>query len=156
MTRSLYGTVPHVWPLVPIALIALTVGGCGGDGKLGLQGTVTYQDVPIEKGRIDFLPTDGTTGPSVGSPIVKGTYTVAANQGVLATGTYQVCVTSYQKTGRTEANQIDRGGPPVEVEENVIPPIYNAQSAVKLRVADLADKTKADFHLGGKSDAAAK
>ena len=89
------------------------IGGCGGgNAKLGLQGTVTYENRPIEKGRIDFLPVDGTTGPSTGAPIQQGAYAVAANQGVLASGTYQVRVTAYRKTGRKEPNRIDRGGPP--------------------------------------------
>jgi hypothetical protein len=40
------------------------------------------------------------------------------------------------------------GGPPVEVAENFIPAIYNRQSSLKVRVADLPDKNKVDFPLG--------
>jgi hypothetical protein len=127
-------------------LLALA-GGCGGPAKLSLQGTVTYEDRPIEKGRIDFLPVDGTAGPSVGAPISQGSYAVAANQGVLAAGTYQVRVTAYRKTGRTEPNRVDRGGPPVEVEENYIPAVYNDQSTLKVRIAEVADWKNLDFLL---------
>lgn len=134
--------------LMSVAMLLALVGGCGDDAKLSLQGTVTYNDGLIEKGRIDFIPIDGTTGPSVGALISQGSYVVAADHGVLATGTYQVCITSYRKTGRKESNRIDRGGPPIEIEENVIPPIYNTQSTLKVRISDLPDKNKVDFDIG--------
>jgi hypothetical protein len=130
------------------AIASLAVGCSGGDAKSGLQGTVTYKDRPIEKGRIDFLPTDGTTGPSVGAPILQGNYAVDAGHGVLDTGVYRVQITSYQKTGRKEPNRIDHGGPPIEIEENFLPPAYNTQSTLKVRVADLPDNNKLDFRLG--------
>jgi hypothetical protein len=134
--------------LAAFAALLTFIGGCGdGITKLSLQGTVSYQDSPIEKGRIDFIPVDGTTGPSVGAPIAQGSYLVAADQGVLAMGTYEVRITAYRKTGRTEPNRIDHGGPPIEIEENFIPPIYNAQSTLKVRVSDFPDKGKADFPL---------
>ncbi len=135
------------WLSLSLAVFVISLGGCSRDGKLELQGTVTYQNSPIEKGRIDFLPTEGTGGPSVGSPIVDGRYFVDAKQGVLATGIYRVSVIAYQKTGRKELNQVDRGGPPIEVEENVIPAIYNTQSTLTLRVAEISDTNQVDFRL---------
>jgi hypothetical protein len=136
------------WQLLSVAVLLGFVGGCGsGAAKLGLQGTVTYRDGPIEKGRIDFIPIDGTTGPSVGAPISQGRYVVAADQGVVAAGTYQVRITAYRKTGRKEPNRVDRGGPPIDVEENIIPSNYNTQSTLKVHVAETPDKNKLDFHL---------
>lgn len=144
-----YSMLRHCWTMISVTTLLMVLGGCGGDAtKLSLQGTVTFLDRPIENGRIDFLPVDGTQGPSVGAPILSGNYTVDADQGVLAAGIYQVCIIAYRKTGRLEPNMINRGGPPVEVTENFIPPVYNTRSTLKVYVDDLPDKSKADFQLG--------
>ena len=44
-------------------------------------------------------------------------------------------------------NRIDRGGPPAPIAENFIPAIYNSQSTLELRIADLPDKKKVGFQL---------
>jgi hypothetical protein len=64
-----------------------------------------------------------------------------------------VRITALKKTG-TRITDLKLGGPPVELEENFIPAIYNSQSTLKVRVRDLADKNQVDFRLG-KTPAAA-
>jgi hypothetical protein len=123
--------------------------GCGVSSKLErLQGEISFDSRPIEKGKIDFLPADGTPGGAIGAPILTGRYEFPPKTGLLPTGVYTVRIVGLRKTGRTEPNRIERGGPPVQVEENFIPPTYNVSSTLKIRIVDLPDKNKADFHLG--------
>ena len=133
-----------IWPCVAILLA-----GCGARSSLvGLQGNVTFDGRPIETGRIDFLPIDQTPGAAVGATIAGGRYSFPAEKGIRPDGVYQVRITGFRKTGKTAPNRIAPGGAPVELSENFIPPAYNEASTLQLRVADLPDKTKADFSLG--------
>ena len=63
---------------------------------------------------------------------------------------------AFRKTGEKEPNRIQRGGPPLDVMENFIPAVYNSQSTLRVRVADLPDKSKVDFQLGKPSAAVAR
>jgi hypothetical protein len=122
--------------------------GCGASSKpVRLQGEVSFDGRPIEKGKIDFLPADGTPGGAASAGILRGRYEFPPQTGLLPTGIYAVRIIGLKKTGRTEPNRADRGGPPIEVEENFIPPAYNVNSTLKVRVADLPDKNRVDFQL---------
>jgi hypothetical protein len=59
-----------------------------------------------------------------------------------------VRIFAFRKSGRKERNRMDPSKPVMEVEENFVPPIYNAQSTLKVRVAELMDRNKVDFSLG--------
>jgi hypothetical protein len=123
--------------------------GCGVNSKpVRLQGEVSFDGQPIEKGKIDFLPADVTPGGAVSAAILAGRYEFPPKTGLLASGVYSVRIIGLRKTGKTEPNRADRGGPPIEVEENFIPPTYNVNSTLKVCVADLPDRNKVDFHIG--------
>jgi hypothetical protein len=122
--------------------------GCNSDLRsVGLQGEVSYNGRAVERGTIDFLPIDGTVGPSAGAPIDGGRYEIPNKGGLLADGTYQVRIVGLRRTGRTEYNRLAPGGKPVELEENFIPPAYNVDSTLKLRISDVPDKNGVDFRL---------
>jgi hypothetical protein len=134
-----------IWPCITIAFVL----GCGPQSKLvGLQGDVTFDGHPIETGRIDLVPIDNTAGAAVGATIAGGRYSIPAEKGLLPDGTYQVRITAFRKTGKLAPNRIMPGAPPVELQENFIPAIYNDASTLKLKVKELPDKQKADFQLG--------
>lgn len=146
-----------IWRLACCVALAVLGQGCNSrPTTVALQGEVTYDGQAVQRGSIEFMPIEQTPGPSAVAPIADGRYLLQSKYGLLPNGVYQVRITAYRKTGRTEPNRIDRGGPPVEIEENFIPPAYNTQSALKLRISDLADKDRADFHIGAKSVTAAK
>ena len=109
---------------------------------------MSFDGRPVEKGKIDFLPVDGTSGGAVSASILNGRYEFPPETGLLPTGAYAVRIIGLRKTGKTEPNRIERGGPPIEVEENFIPPTYNINSTLKVRVSELPDKNKVDFHIG--------
>ena len=135
--------------LMYLVMLTLFSNGCGArQATVGLEGEVTYNGRAVEKGRIEFIPSDGTTGPSAGTTVTGGRYELPAKWGLLPNGIYLAArITGFKKAGRTEPNRVERGGPPVEVEENFIPAAYNSQSTLKVRISELADKNKADFHL---------
>src|SRR5437899_10938072 len=55
-----------VWLTV---LLVLVLAGCSRSSNRRVWGEVSYKGVAIEEGSIEFLPIEGTGGPSVGSPI---------------------------------------------------------------------------------------
>jgi hypothetical protein len=116
-----------------------------------VQGEVSFAGHAVEKGRIEFMPIEETKGPLTVASIVNGRYMVSGDKwGLLPDGVYQVRITAMRKTGRRVAplaGMPKMSGPPPEVEENYIPATYNAQSTLKLRVADVPDKNKVDFQL---------
>jgi hypothetical protein len=137
----------YIWQLACLVCTALSVGCSSARRTVGIQGEVNFDDRRIERGRIDFVPVEGTPGPSAVASIVNGRYDVPARWGLLPDGVYLVRITAFRKTGKMEPNRIDRHGPPVEVEENFIPAIYSNQSTMKVRVAGMPDKSNVDFHL---------
>ena len=78
--------------------------GCGSDGPAlhGVSGIVSLDAVALEQGSITFLPAEGTSGPSAGSEIVKGVYSVPKEKG-LVEGKYRVEVRAQKKTGKKVA-----------------------------------------------------
>jgi hypothetical protein len=49
------------WPLV-VACVVLAVSGCGGDGKVRVNGTVTLDGQPLEGAIVTFLPVEKGQG----------------------------------------------------------------------------------------------
>jgi hypothetical protein len=116
-----------------------------------IQGEVSFAGHAVEKGKIEFMPIEETKGPLTVASIVNGKYTVPGDKwGLLPDGVYQVRITAMRKTGRPAKlppGMPKMSGSPAEQEENCIPAIYNAQSTLKLRVADVPDRNKVDFPL---------
>jgi hypothetical protein len=135
-------------------LTLMLAAGCGSDQKLlGVRGEVSFDGKAVEKGRIEFLPVDGTAGGIVGGSVTGGRYELPAVGGLLRDGTYLVRITAFRKTGQTTTIS-KYSSKPMEVEENYIPASYNSQSTLKVRVRDLPDANKVDFRLGKDSVAA--
>jgi hypothetical protein len=124
---------------VCLVLLVLGVGCNRGPTTTGLRGEVSFEGQAVERGTIDFIPVDGTAGPSASSPITTGRYDVAAKGGVRTDGAYQVRIIGLKKTGR-----MFRGH---ETEENFLPAKYNSDSTLKVRVSDLPNTNKVDFRL---------
>lgn len=80
-----------------LCLVALT--GCGGDGRLGLSGSVTVDGQPLDSGVISFTPAAGTEANSAGTGIEGGRYRIPAEKGLIP-GAYRVRIQAYEPTGR--------------------------------------------------------
>ena len=132
-----------------LATLLMLLCGCGGSGRLALQGTVTLDEEPIEKGVIQFVPLPGTKGPSAGGTITNGAYLVIAENGVLP-GRFRVEITASQATGR---QLVDRSSAERIAERtNYVPARYNVSSELTSTVT-VDGPNRFDFSL--QSDAAA-
>ncbi|MDO5554992.1 MAG: hypothetical protein Q4G68_14645 [Planctomycetia bacterium] len=110
--------------IVCMAVLCLT--GCS-EGKIvrtSVHGTVTIGGVPVESGRIIFLPESGTDSPSAGAVITNGAYEIDKSQGP-APGQYRVQVSATQKTGKkVKASGLPGGPGEVEETASIIPVKY--------------------------------
>ena len=125
--------------LVVASLILLA--GCGGSGRYEVAGTVSYKGKPLESGQIRFDPMPGG-GASAGATIVKGSYKVPAELGLLP-GKYKVFITGIG--GNPVATGVIPGGEPIADPIDPIPAKYN--SATTLTYDVVAGKNAKDFLL---------
>jgi len=101
-----------------VALCSLA-GGCGGEGRMELRGTVTCAGERVESGEVRFVPVDDADGPARSTyrmAIVDGRYRTGAGYG-LPHGKYRVEVDARKKTGRRV--MVDSGLEMTEAEETV-------------------------------------
>jgi hypothetical protein len=136
------------WQVAVLLAVLLSAGCNSRPATVGLRGEVSFDGQAVAWGKIDFVPADGTPGASACSPVDAGRYEIPARWGLLPDGVYEVRIVAFRKAGKKETNRVERGGPPVETAENFIPDTYNTRSTLRIRVADLPDKNKADFRLG--------
>jgi hypothetical protein len=127
-----------------LAALAATSIGCG-NGKVTVQGEVTFDGQPVEQGTIIFEPADGE-GPSAGGKVENGKYSLAGEAGLLP-GVKIVRIKAFRKTGRqVEAGPPSPPGTMVEEIERLIPDCYNGESTLTCEVAP-GEKNEHNFHL---------
>ena len=129
-----------------LAIIVVILAGCKPPGleRAVITGKVTYQDEPVQRGQLRFVPIEGTQGPPAGATIEAGSYTVKALGGV-PVGTARVKIKAY--------HDIDMpGGPPtpaatmgVRPGKQYLPDKYNKQSELNVTIA--AGEQTLDFEL---------
>lgn len=121
--------------LFAFALLALPVIGCGtrsGPTRASVEGLVSVDGEPIEKGSITFTPTEGTSGPIAGGPIERGRYRINGSSGPVV-GRQLVSIRGLKKSGRqvpvTADAELPSGG---LVEELIpaVPPQYNDRTTL--------------------------
>ena len=135
-----------------VASLLLLCWGCGGnDGppRSTVKGRITLDGVDIPEGTITFFPASGTKGPTAGTSIAAGRYSLTSERGPLA-GRYRVEIHGSRKTGR----QVPAPGPVVNpkalVDEIVetVPKRYNLQSTLEADVKP--GRNDLDFTLTAK------
>jgi hypothetical protein len=127
-----------------VVLVVLLV-GCSGQGGRRVWGKVSWEGEPIREGDIEFIPIEGTGGPSVGGLIRDGAYDLPAARGPLAGGTYRVELRAVRDTGRFPPGP--RHPKALPEREPIFPPEYNVQSKLRVTVRDRAGENQFDFHL---------
>lgn len=122
-----------------VALVALTTGGCGGDGPTAypVQGRVTLDGAAVDRGLIRFVPA-GKAAP-VGGEIKAGRYELMAPPGVC-----RVEITWAKVVGQRKAYDTP-DSPLVAVTEEAVPVRYNAQSELAYDVQ--AGRNEKHFEL---------
>lgn len=114
--------------------VAGLAGGCGeGDGlkREAVSGKVTLNGKPLERGSIQFLPTQADQAAAAWGQIVDGAYSVGAADGPVA-GEYSVSITSASsETPAAGALPGDDSGP---ADPNAVPEQYNLKTTLKATV----------------------
>jgi hypothetical protein len=124
-------------PSLRLCLLALVLGpaflsGCGDrSGRQGIEGTVSMDGNPLEKGHISFRPQQGTASPSAGGDIAGGKFSIAPERGLMP-GKFRVEITASRPTGEKAVAPIT--GKMVAIEEQYLPAKYNEQSLLEASV----------------------
>ena len=128
------------------ALMLILSAGCGSSGPktVTVEGTVTYQGKPIEKGDISFHPDATSNGFPSSGMIVQGAYRLTGKSGLLP-GSYNVRINAY----RPDPNPI-KSHMPSNSEPTIqfLPAKFNAKSRIeKLVIEPDANRVSKDFDL---------
>jgi len=122
------GTAVQLTAVLSTLLLFLT--GCGGKGqkRVAVSGEVTFQGQALDRGRIQFLTTQGPRRAASGAVIHDGRYDIPREQG-LEPGVYQVIV---------ESPVVDPGAPREGLSspptKERIPPEYSSAQESQLKV----------------------
>jgi hypothetical protein len=124
------------------SVLAAVFAGCGpgGPDRAVVGGLVTYRGKAVPEGIISFVPTDGTSGPTMTASISQGQYKADKWGGVPA-GTYRVEIVAAH--GRSTGEKEDAGFRLVQY----IPAKYNAKSQLKTTIEAGGGSITRDFAL---------
>lgn len=128
-----------------VVMLSSAMVGCGGDGRLAVNGTATWNGAPIETGFVEFFPTDGA-GQVDGADIVNGKFSLRTNA-----GQKRVRVTGQKKIGETPPTERIPKAEPIYVQ--FIPREFNDDSQLKVDVS--AADPQIEFALEGQELGAA-
>ena len=124
-----------------VAALALCL-GCSSD-QTTIEGAITFDGQPVERGSITFEPASGA-GPSAGGTIENGQYKIDASG--VTPGEMIVRISAVRPTGKKmEAGPPEPPGTLVDEVRPYIPAAYNEQSTLKAQVK--AGKVTQDFAL---------
>jgi len=90
-------------------IVLVGLAGCGkseGIERVTVQGKVTFDGKPVEKGIIAFLPSGETKGPSAGVEIKDGQYNIPKETGPTP-GPHRIEITATRVEGKIEVQGID-------------------------------------------------
>ena len=124
--------------IAAVMLLCLTTAGCGSSKPI-VEGTVTLDGVPIEKGTIVLMPIDGK-GQTAGCGIEAGKYRMQASP-----GTRQVLIHANRKDGTMPDPMSPGSGKMIDRYVNYVPEKYNEKT--ELTVTIKPGLNKHDFAL---------
>lgn len=117
--------------------------GCGRSERMSVEGTVTLDGQPLEKGSIQFSPMPGTNGPTAGADIVAGKFIIRSAGGPFA-GSFRVQISAAGVTGRKVLDP--RSNTMIDEFAQVLPARYNSQSELQAEVK-AGDVNRLEFAL---------
>lgn len=132
---------------VSVVLILALACGCGSKSRwqhAAVEGEVTLDGVPIERGSIRFIPTGQTQGVPTGAAIEKGQYRIAAADGPVV-GTNRVEISASRKTGRKIQAAMSDPGKTMDETVEAVPARYNKKSTLEREIK--SEKNVLDFEL---------
>jgi hypothetical protein len=135
--------------LFGVALALTVLSGCGGGSSgVAVSGKVTFNGKPVKEGSISFIPVEGTNGPTAGTSISDGSFSIGREGGPVP-GKYRVEINSYEDIrpatdkelagalfGRSAESFKD--APKQMARKNVVPPRYNETSELTATIPTAA------------------
>jgi hypothetical protein len=133
-TKTCLNGYTRLWLyLLALALAPGFLSGCNSrSGRQGIEGTVTLDGRPLEKGQVSFRPQQGTASPSAGGEILDGRFSIVPERG-LHSGKFHVEITASRPSNQKTLG-LFTGGITAEIEEQYIPAKYNRQSQLEATV----------------------
>jgi hypothetical protein len=130
--------------------VLIFLSGCGGDplGRQPIAGSVSLDGAPLEKGTVNFHPTD-TAATSTGGPIVGGKYSLERQKG-LSAGKYRVTINAPKPGTGGQAIEGAMPGDTIAPPVELIPPEWNTNSD---QFVEVKDSGKNEFNFEVKSKA---
>jgi len=123
-----------------MAILFLSGSGCG-KSKPMMEGLVTLDGTPIEKGTIMLIPATGK-GQSAGGGIVAGRYRISASVGPM-----RVLINAARKDGKMPDPLNPGSGVMVDRYVEYVPDRYNEKTALEVTIVEGLNKH--DFSLEG-------
>ena len=130
-------------------LTALLVAGCGGQSgpaRGAVAGKVTVDGEPLKQGVISYRPTGETKGPSAGSEVKGGRYSIPRESGPLA-GKYRVEISAKKGTGKM-IEVPEPAGTKMELTVEALPKKYNSETTLEREIK--VGNNSHDFELQSK------
>lgn len=132
--------------LASLALLAaMTLAGCGFDGRVAVQGTVRLDGRPIERGAIRFL--HGGEGPTASAMIEQGRYQLQT-----IAGKKKVEIEGYEIDKHLPADPLT-GAPAHPVWRQMVPSRYNTKSQLQVEIIDRDEPFDFDLESVGVKNA---
>ena len=131
------------------ALVLALLGGCGGTGNgVAVTGKVLFDGKPVKDGTITFIPVEGTNGPTAGTNVTDGSFSIPRDGGPVP-GKYRVEVSSYEDVKPASDKEMAgalfgrptesfAGAPKQMIRTNVVPPRYNKSSELTATIPDVS------------------
>jgi len=130
-----------------ICTLILAFAGCGGNGgpeRIVVIGTVTLDDVPIQRGNIWFIPEEGQDLPQAGGTIESGIYRIE-NKGGVPLGEHSVRI--FGEEINRDVKVVADGGPEQIPMEQFVPPEFNTDTNLTATVVKAEPPLIIDFAL---------
>lgn len=119
--------------LLLLPLIVLITGGCSGElPTYPVDGTVTLDAIPLERGTIVFRPIGNDDAFEVRLPVVDGSFAGGPQQGPIA-GEYLILFERYQPE-LEEVDAAKAAGLPSPLDAPMIPPRYTEPTDLRATV----------------------
>ncbi len=143
--RFYLGSHSSLWLcLLSVAFAAALLSGCGGSGRTAVEGTVTLDGKPLQKGRIRFCPRPGTASPSAGAKISEGHFSLASEEGLLP-GEFHVEITATRPGSKKFYDRFS--GKMVMLEDQYLPQRYNKNTQLQMTIPSQDGTFSKDFEL---------
>jgi hypothetical protein len=131
-----------------LVLVVAASAGCdsGGVTRVAVEGRVTLDGKLLERGSIELIPTEGTTGPAAATTIENGEFSIGEGDGPVI-GTLRVEIHSIEQPPFALDDPLEFSKhPPSLVAKDRIPARYNRDSTLTVTTTE-SGPNKFDFAL---------